>query len=453
MGASNLPSETNAYVELSDVDAEQAVLNLLLDPLGRNEHWQAACDVIQRNLAAEDFAAGRPNGTIFQAIVDVTTQGGPPDFGAVVAKVPNEHRAYLASLVDPGLFLPSYGGPMACHAAFYASRVRDLAVKRRGLAALGVAASGFMDPELSASEAIQQARERLEVATAGEAADSGIYELPDLYGAISDLYENGGVRGMDTGWPELDEWYRPVPGDWTLVTGIPSHGKSAWLDALMVNLARNQGGNFAVCSPETQPLARHAAKLAKLWTGKPFDRGAHERMSEGELMDALSWEHEHFTFVLPHGKSRSLPGVLALMETVLRRRDLTGIVIDPWNQLDHSRPAGMSMTDWVSHCLTVLANFTRRYQVHAWLVAHPTITRLQKDRNTGKYPVPTPYDVSDSSHWFNKADNCLTIYRDDDSGLVQLHLQKNRLTGLPAVVEFRYDWLTGRYASLSMRAA
>jgi hypothetical protein len=41
-------------------------------------------------------------------------------------------------------------------------------------------------------------------------------------------------------------------------------------------------------------------------------------------------------------------------------------------------------------------------------------------------PVPTPYDISGSAHWRNKADNCLTLWRDEKEPdrPVQLHVQK-----------------------------
>jgi twinkle protein len=38
-----------------------------------------------------------------------------------------------------------------------------------------------------------------------------------------------------------------VPGEVTLVTGVPNSGKSEWLDALLVNLGKLHGWKFAVC--------------------------------------------------------------------------------------------------------------------------------------------------------------------------------------------------------------
>ena len=39
-----------------------------------------------------------------------------------------------------------------------------------------------------------------------------------------------------------------VPGELTVVTGVPNSGKSEWVDALMCNLAVQHGWTFGLCS-------------------------------------------------------------------------------------------------------------------------------------------------------------------------------------------------------------
>ena len=51
-----------------------------------------------------------------------------------------------------------------------------------------------------------------------------------------------------------------VPGELTIVTGLPNSGKSEWLDALAVNLAEKHQWKFALCSLENT-LVEHARKL------------------------------------------------------------------------------------------------------------------------------------------------------------------------------------------------
>ena len=49
---------------------------------------------------------------------------------------------------------------------------------------------------------------------------------------INKLYENGIAKGHGTGWSNLDELFSVKYGEFTVITGMPSHGKSEWLDAL-----------------------------------------------------------------------------------------------------------------------------------------------------------------------------------------------------------------------------
>jgi len=276
----------------------------------------------------------------------------------------------------------------------------------------------------------------------------GIFEVADFAISIDRMYEKGLPPGAKPGWPSLNKLITFQPGQWTAVTGIPGHGKSELIDAILVNLAESLGWNFGIFSPENQPLELHFQKLAEKRIGKPFF--GPQRMSRQELETAKAWIGERFTFVLPESDGLTLDSVLNLARLTVRRKGVRGIVLDPWNELDHSRPGSLSETEYISASLTKIRRFARENGVHVWLVAHPAKLRKEKnDRGEMVYPVPTPYDISGSAHWRNKADNCLTVYREvtGDNDLVQVHVQKVRFKhcGKPGVTELRYDRLTGRY--------
>lgn len=280
----------------------------------------------------------------------------------------------------------------------------------------------------------------------------GVFEVSDLSPQIDRLYEEGMKRGRLPGWPCLNDLYSVREGEWTLVTGIPGHGKSEVIDAVMVNLAFDYGWTFAIFSPENQPLERHFAKLAEKFIGKPFNKGARDRMTRQEKEDAKRWISDRFVFILPEEDELTVDAVLKLARTTVLRKGVKGIVIDPWNELDHQRKTG-SETEYISQSLTKIRRFARECKVHVWLVAHPA--KLMKDKATGKYPVPTPYDVSGSAHWRNKADNCLCVFREFTEGnkLVDVHVQKIRFKeiGKVGVATLEYDYMTGRYSDPEAR--
>jgi twinkle protein len=262
---------------------------------------------------------------------------------------------------------------------------------------------------------------------------------------VRSLYEDGGLpRGSSTGWPAIDALYTVGLGQWTLVTGTPGSGKSEWLDAVMVNLARSEKWRFIIYSPENWPLALHHSKIIEKYLGKPFNPGPTPRLTAEELEDAEDWMKGKFLFAKP-----DKPDVFTILSESSRyvgHTWKTGIVIDPWNQLEHYRPVGLSETEYVSQTLTQVINWVREHNCHLWLVAHPS--KLQRNKE-GKLPVPTPHDVSGSAHFWNKADNCITVWRDqvERSQEVDVHVQKVRFKhiGHVGLATLLYDRVTGQY--------
>jgi twinkle protein len=279
----------------------------------------------------------------------------------------------------------------------------------------------------------------------------GVFEISDLIVDIENLYRNGTQKGALPGWPSLNNLYSVRQGEWTVVTGIPGNGKSELLDAMMINLAANDDWTFAIFSPENQPLARHVAKLAEKFIGKPFSKNQYggDRINREELNKAQMWLYERFVFILPCEDELTIDAVLEKARLMVLRKGVKGVVIDPWNELDHQRPNGLSETEYISKCLTRVRRFARENNVHVWLVAHPA--KMRKELVDGKqvYPVPTPYDISGSAHWRNKADNCLTVHRNlkEGSKEVEVHVQKIRFkeVGKIGMAALEYNYLTGRY--------
>jgi twinkle protein len=275
---------------------------------------------------------------------------------------------------------------------------------------------------------------------------AGIVSLNDLAQPLNTLYETGIEPGVYPGWDNLAEYYRPRLGEWTLVLGAPGMGKSAVLDALVMEIAKEQEWRIAMYSPEQLPLQRHAASLLELHTGKPFNHGPTPRMTAPEMRDGLLWLNEYFTFIQPDIDDEvSVDAVLELARVCILRHGIRGLVIDPWNELEHSRPPNLTETEYVGRCLSKIRRFARHYGIHVWLLAHPTKLQRKED---GSYPVASPYDAAGSAHFFNKADMIISIWRNkkDETGPVEIHIQKVRFreNGKLGTVELYYDQVTGR---------
>lgn len=272
----------------------------------------------------------------------------------------------------------------------------------------------------------------------------GVFTASELASELYDLYEGGMPRGASTGWPDMDEFFTVMPGQLNIVTGIPGHGKSEWVDALAVNLAHFHGWRIGMYSPENFPIKLHVSKIAEKFTGRPFNPGKTQRMSKLEFVDAMDWIDDHIRWIMP--ESPSIDEILAKSAALVARDGVRMIVIDPWNEVEHDRPSGMSETEYISLALSKLRKFARKHEVAMFVIAHPKLMTKDKD---GIYPVPNPYDISGSANWRNKADNCMAIWRDlsNDHAPVEVHIQKIKfkIVGKLGKVDFNYDKVTGRY--------
>ena len=106
-------------------------------------------------------------------------------------------------------------------------------------------------------------------------------------------------------------------------------------------------------------------------------------------------------------RSAVSPGMLSVYVSICRY-GIRGLLVDPYNELDHQRPSHMSETEYVSQMLTKIKRFAQHHDVHVWFVAHPRQLRDWKGQ------PPTMYDISGSAHFINKADNGLVIHRNRD---------------------------------------
>ncbi|KAK9267244.1 hypothetical protein L1049_009666 [Liquidambar formosana] len=205
----------------------------------------------------------------------------------------------------------------------------------------------------------------------------GLFNFKDYFDEIDAYYHQtlGYEFGVSTGWKSLNELYNVVPGELTIVTGVPNSGKSEWIDALLCNLNKSVGWKFALCSMENK-VREHARKLLEKHIKKPFFNKSYgesvERMSIEEFEQGKEWLSD--TFYLIRCENDSLPNikwVLDLAKAAVLRHGVRGLVIDPYNELDHQRPVSQTETEYVSQMLTKIKRFAQHHSCHVWFVAHP----------------------------------------------------------------------------------
>ena len=134
-----------------------------------------------------------------------------------------------------------------------------------------------------------------------------------------------------------------------------------------------------------------------------------------------------------------------MLAAAVSRFDPFAIVIDPWNALEHKRPAGMTMTEYVGVSIERLRRFARKRRIHIAVVAHPA--KLQRNRD-GEYPKPNLWDISDSAHWANKADLGVMVWRKTGDTETEIAVVKSKYyteLGTPGSIRGVYNPDTARF--------
>jgi len=278
----------------------------------------------------------------------------------------------------------------------------------------------------------------------------GLYQVSNFQDQLEHLYEHGLDEGISTGSFALDQFYTVNPtGELCTVTGQPGDGKSSFVEWLMINLI-NTGMRFGMFSPEHHPVETHIARLAELIDGRPFgkEHPSHVRMSDIGLKNAIQKLDDHLTFIVPDEMERTVDHLLELSKFLVKKQGVQGIILDPWNDIDHSN-MGESETQYVRESLSKIRRFARNHRCNVWLIAHPT---KQQKGTDGHYPVVRPWDISGSAHFYNMSDVCLSVFRDrredDNENKVEIHVQKckQKHIGRLGMVAMNYEYYNGRFS-------
>lgn len=283
------------------------------------------------------------------------------------------------------------------------------------------------------------------VSNAQEYPIEGILTMDDMEEEIDRYFKEGYPQGIQLGIEGLDEFVTFMPGQISTITGIPGSGKSEVCDNIMAHATKNHEWVWAVCSFENQPAALHVTKIMEKLVGKAFAfrNDPFDRMSPAEYEQSKVVVRQYFHFINIHEVEVNLDGILAKAKELVERKGINALLIDPWNYIEHKIPTGQTETQYISECLTKIKAFALKYNIHIFIIAHPT--KLKKEGN--KYEVPTMYSISGSAHFFNKTDNGLSIYRNFDTKEVDIHVQKVRYSWLGKVgtVSYEYNTLTRQY--------
>ena len=273
---------------------------------------------------------------------------------------------------------------------------------------------------------------------AREVKVGGIFTLTDYESELDEVYAHGLQRGKVIGHENFDRLISFETKRLLVVTGVPSSGKSEFIDEMIVRLNLRYGWKAAYFSPENLPLHYHASKLIEKLTGRKFKA---DSLTADEYGFAKQYVHDNFLHILPEGRY-TLEAILEKAQFLVRRKGIKVLVIDPYNRIE-SDLGRESETNYISKILDQLTNFAQRNDVLVCLMAHPR--KINRSENADG--VPTFYDINGSANFYNKADYGLIVhrYRNEGYTMVRVAKVKFRHLGESGDAFFKYNIENGRY--------
>ena len=243
----------------------------------------------------------------------------------------------------------------------------------------------------------------------------------DIEDEVTDFVRNGFKPGFQVGLQNFDDIFSTYTGQFITVTGIPSSGKSDFVDQMVVGYNANYGWKTAFASPENQPTYLHAHKLMrKTWQGMPTSADI-----GGDRWNQIA-DHCNSSYFHIDMERYTLDSVLKKGAELVKRKGIKCLVIDPFNKV---RDLGGSddVNKYTMEYLQKIEIFAKKYDVLVFIVAHPT--KMYKTQD-GKIEEPTMYNIKGGGEWYDASYHGILVHRDYEAKTVKAKVLKVKFQNL-----------------------
>ena len=250
----------------------------------------------------------------------------------------------------------------------------------------------------------------------------GVSTLYDIEDELKDFVQNGFKPGFQVGLPNFDKIFSTYTGQFITVTGIPSSGKSDFVDQMVVGYNNNYGWKTAYASPENQPTYLHAHKLMrKHWQDMP---------TPGDI-GGQQWkkvaDHVNDNYFFIDMDRYTLESVLRKGAELVKRKGIKCLVIDPFNKVRDTNAQSDDVNRYTMDYLQKIEIFAKKYDVLVFIVAHPT--KMYKGQD-GKIEEPTMYNIKGGGEWYDASYHGLLVHRDYENKTVKAKVLKVKFQNL-----------------------
>ena len=226
----------------------------------------------------------------------------------------------------------------------------------------------------------------------------------DIEGDVKDFVTHGFKPGYQIGLSNFDRIFSTYTSQFITVTGIPSSGKSDFVDQMVVGYNKNYNWKTAFASPENAPNYLHAHKLMrKVWGDMP------QRDDIGGARWNEVADHVNDNFFFIDMEKYTLESVLRKGAELVKRKGIKCLVIDPFNKVRDRNASSIDVNIYTMEYLTKIETFARKYDVLVFIVAHPT--KMYKDKD-GKIEEPNMYNIKGGGEWYDASYHGILVHRD-----------------------------------------
>ena len=244
----------------------------------------------------------------------------------------------------------------------------------------------------------------------------------DIEDEVTDFVRNGFKPGYQIGLQNFDDIFSTYTGQFITVTGIPSSGKSDFVDQMVVGYNQNYGWKTAFASPENVPTYLHAHKLMrKVWQGMPTSSDIH-----GDKWNQVA-DHCNTNFFHIDMERYTLESVLKKGAELVKRKGIKCLVIDPFNKVRDVDCKTEDVNRYTMEYLTKIETFAKKFDVLVFVVAHPT--KMYKDKD-GKIEEPTMYNIKGGGEWYDASYHGILVHRNYEEKTVKAKVLKVKFQNL-----------------------
>lgn len=390
-----------------DIAAEQSVLGAMMTS-------PSACRDILDVLAGGDFYQPRHE-LVFETIRRLDTKRQPCDPVAVAAELGADleragGRLYLAELLE--------ACTVASNGVAHAHLVREMSGKRRILEAVVKISQDAYESPTSAAEQAENARAMFDRAMPSKI---GATQLGEVLPHVVQTMESGAVRGLETGWPDMDKLIYGLRGGSLYVVGArPAVGKSiVGLQLASMMWERHNRSSYIASLEMTaaEIVQRSIAARSRV----PLDRIIPGKLTDDDwaaISPTVAKLSESKVQIADAGR-QTIASVRAGARTLARRGDLGLVVIDYLQLLTPRDPK-------LARELQV-AEASRGAKLIAKELDVPVVLLSQLNRATGDRGVPTLSNLRESGAIEQDADVVWLMHRpDEETNQIDIHVAKNR---------------------------